>query len=151
MPTTPCLSQKPENCCCYGRVSRLWTLKTPVFMARKRWRHDVTMSSENSQGYLWIPCEFYSSLANQIMCNKQSALEYHFQTSYVKLLMKEKEPYWFWVTVSKVKFGTVHKILKIVDERRKKLYWFWVILSKVKGTRTNPWKICPLSKLFSIV
>ena len=33
------------------------------------------MSSENSQGYLWIPCEFYSSLANQIMCNKQSALE----------------------------------------------------------------------------
>ena len=75
MPTTPCLSQKPENCCCYGRVSTLWTLKTPVFMARKRWRHDVTMCSENSQGYLWIPCEFYSSLANQIMCNKQSALE----------------------------------------------------------------------------
>ena len=37
------------------------------------------MSSENSQGYLWIPCEFYSSLANQIMCNKQSALEFHFQ------------------------------------------------------------------------
>ena len=34
------------------------------------------MSSENSQGYLWLPCEFYSSLANQIMCNKQSALEY---------------------------------------------------------------------------
>ena len=33
------------------------------------------MSSENSQGYLWIPCEFYSSLANQIMCNKQRALE----------------------------------------------------------------------------
>ena len=33
------------------------------------------MSSENLQGYLWIPCEFYSSLANQIMCNKQSALE----------------------------------------------------------------------------
>ena len=37
------------------------------------------MSSENSQGYLWIPCEFYSSLANQInMCNKQSALEFDF-------------------------------------------------------------------------
>ena len=33
------------------------------------------MSSANSQGYLWIPCKFYSSLANQIMCNKQSALE----------------------------------------------------------------------------
>ena len=75
MPTTPCLSQKPKKCCCYGRVSTLWTLKTPGFMARKRWRHDVTMRSENSQGYLWIPCEFYSSLANQIMCNKQSTLE----------------------------------------------------------------------------
>ena len=81
MPTTPCLSQKPENCCCYGRVSRLWTLKTTVFLARKRWRHDVTMSSENSQGYLWIPCEFYSSLANQNMCNKQSALELRFDVS----------------------------------------------------------------------
>ena len=75
MPTMSCMSQKPEKYCCYGRVSRLWTLKTPVFMARKRWRHDVTMFSENSQGYLWIPCEFCSSLANQIMCNKQSALE----------------------------------------------------------------------------
>ena len=73
MPMTPCLLQKPENYCCYGCVSSLWTLKTPVFMVRKRWRHDVTMSSENSQGYLWIPCEFYSSFANQIMCNKQSA------------------------------------------------------------------------------
>ena len=78
MPTTPCLSQKPQNCCCYGRVSRLWTLKTPIFMARKRWRHDVTMSSGNSQGYLWIPCEFFNSSANQSMCNKQSALEYVF-------------------------------------------------------------------------
>ena len=78
MPTTPCLSQKPKNCCCYGLVSRLWTLQTPVFMARKRWRHDGTMSSEYSQGYLWIPCEFYTSLANQIMCNKQSALEFIF-------------------------------------------------------------------------
>ena len=36
------------------------------------------MSSENSQGYLWIPCEFFSSMANQIMCNQQSALEYSF-------------------------------------------------------------------------
>ena len=48
-------------------------------MARKRWRHDVTMSSENWQWYLWIPCEFYSSLANQIMYNKQSALESWFK------------------------------------------------------------------------
>ena len=39
------------------------------------------MSLENSQGYLWIPCEFYSSLANQIMCNIQSALEYWFLAS----------------------------------------------------------------------
>ena len=38
------------------------------------------MSSENSQGYLWIPCEFYISLANQIMCNKQSALELWFES-----------------------------------------------------------------------
>ena len=75
MPPTPCLLHKPENCCCYGHVSKFWTLKTPVFMARKHWCHDVTMSSENSQGYLWIPCKFYSSLSNQIMCNKQSALE----------------------------------------------------------------------------
>ena len=48
-----------------------------------------------------------------------TVLPYHFQTSYVKLLIKEKEPYWFWVTVSKVKLGTVHKTLKIVDERRR--------------------------------
>ena len=48
---------------------------TSICGTKKRWRHDVTMSSENSQGYLSIPCEFYSSFANQIMCNKQSALE----------------------------------------------------------------------------
>ena len=74
---TPCLPQKPENCCCYGRVSRLWTLKkNPMYLRRKnRWHHDVTMSPENSHGYLWIPWEFYSSLADQIMCYKQSALE----------------------------------------------------------------------------
>ena len=40
------------------------------------------MSSENSEGYLWIPCEFYSSLANQIMCNKQSALELDIERTY---------------------------------------------------------------------
>ena len=74
MATMPCLSQKPKNCCCYVRISRLWTLKTPVFMVQKCWHHNIKMSSENSQGYLWIPCKFYSSLANQIMCNKQSAL-----------------------------------------------------------------------------
>ena len=88
MSTTPCLSLKHENCCCYGRASRLWTLKTPEFMALKCWRHDVTMSSENSQGYLWIPCKFYSSLANQIMCNKQSALEKKF-TSPNKMSINE--------------------------------------------------------------
>ena len=55
-----------------------------VYLGYERWKHqylwrenvDLTMSSENSQGYLWIPCEIYSSLANQIMCNKQSALEF---------------------------------------------------------------------------
>ena len=83
MPTMPCLSQKPENGCCYGHVSRLWTLKTPVFMGQKRWRHDVTMSSENWQGNLWIPWEFFSSFANQIMCNKQSALEFPLQVAKV--------------------------------------------------------------------
>ena len=87
----------PENCCCYGRVSMLWTLKTPILIARKRWRHDVTMSSENSQGYLWIPCEFYSSLANQIMCNKQSALESCFPSNFVEFssaVAKEKSKMW---------------------------------------------------------
>ena len=49
---------------------------TSFYGAKKRWRHDVTISSENLQGYLWIPCAFYSSFANQIMCNKQSALEF---------------------------------------------------------------------------
>ena len=45
------------------------------------------MSSEISQGYLWIPCEFYSSLANQIMCNKQSALELFFPSSHLHIFM----------------------------------------------------------------
>ena len=31
---------------------------------------------ENTLGYLWIPCEFYSSFADQIMRNKQSVLEW---------------------------------------------------------------------------
>ena len=43
------------------------------------------MPSENLQGSLWIPCEFYSSLANQIMCIKQSALEYAFSGAHIKL------------------------------------------------------------------
>ena len=55
-----------------------------VYLRYERWKHQylwrekrgVTMCLANSQGYLWIPCEFYSSLANQIMCNKQSALEF---------------------------------------------------------------------------
>ena len=51
-----------------------------------RWRHDFTMSSENLQGYLWIPCQFYSSLANQIMCKKKSALEYALLCSWVWFL-----------------------------------------------------------------
>ena len=50
--------------------------KDQYLWREKRRRHDVTMSLENLQGYLWIPCEFYISLTNQIMCNKQSALEY---------------------------------------------------------------------------
>ena len=74
MPTMPCLSQNPKTVVAMD-VSKLWTLKIPVFMVQNFWRHDLTMSSENLQGYLWIPCEIYSSLANQIMCNKQSALE----------------------------------------------------------------------------
>ena len=48
-------------------------------MARKRWRNDITMSLENSQGYLWISCEIYNSMADQIMFNKQSALEFDFK------------------------------------------------------------------------
>ena len=48
------------------------------FYGAKTLHYDVTISSENSQGNLLIPCKFYSSLANQIMCNKQSALELYF-------------------------------------------------------------------------
>ena len=60
-----------------------------VYLGYERWKHqnlwrendDGTMSSENSQGYLWIPwLRVYSSLANQIMCNKWSALEFIFFT-----------------------------------------------------------------------
>ena len=55
MSMTPCLSQKPENCCCYARVSRLWTLKTPIFMARKRWRHNVLRKlARVSLNTLWV-------------------------------------------------------------------------------------------------
>ena len=49
-----------------------------VYLDYECWKHqylwcenvDVMMSQ-----CLWIPYEFYSSLANQIMCNKQFALE----------------------------------------------------------------------------
>ena len=76
MLTMSCLSQKPENC-----------VAMDMYLGYEPWKHiqylwcknvDVTMSSENSQGCLWIPCEFYSSLTNQIMCNKESALEFFF-------------------------------------------------------------------------
>ena len=59
-----------------------------VYLCYERWKHPLLwrenvdfMTSQCPQTYLWIPCECYSSLANQIMCNKQIALELHFTVS----------------------------------------------------------------------
>ena len=71
MPMVPCLLQKPEKCCCYGRVSRLRTLKHQYL-----WREIVdVMTSQCPKKTRKGICEFYSSFANQIMFNKPSALE----------------------------------------------------------------------------
>ena len=49
----------------------------------KHWRHDVTMSSEKlarvSVNTLWVLQLIANALANQIMCNKHSALELKFK------------------------------------------------------------------------
>ena len=55
------LVAKPENCCC----ASIYGEKTLTSQSLQKTRKGT-----------WVPCDFYSSLVNQIMCNKQSAVEF---------------------------------------------------------------------------
>ena len=75
MPTTPCKNPK--------------LVVMDAYLGSERWKHpylwrenvDVMTSQcpqKTRKGICEYPASFYSSLANQILCNKQSALEFSF-------------------------------------------------------------------------
>ena len=98
------------------------------------------------QGQLWH--SVYKTLWTRY---RLQCLPNHFQTSHVSCGWWKEEPYWFWVTGSKVKvnFGTVYKTLWTQKRLQffpnhfqtshahspwceEEPYWFWVTGSKVK-------------------